>query len=762
MSYEPKSLDLTRVEIPADLINLVEQLAEITHDNWVGQRLADGWRHGQKRNDLQKEHPCIVPYDDLPESEKEYDRKISLGVIQAMLALGYRIEAASNPALSGPACILMAHGVVAPDQQFNDDLSNLDLVKTIELWQTLKSTSGPFPTKIYQDLAQHVMRLGEPLLAYDIVAEGLKLWPQETRLRQLMALALLRSGAVQQALELLQKLLDEDNRDEETLGLLARAHKDFANRATDPQDKTRQWGLAYETYASAYERTRGYWSGINAATIARYLNDKEQAVALANRVTDQCLQELSRETGDPGELYWLQATLGEAALIRGELSDAIKWYTQAGQGAGGRYGDLASTRRNARLLFTVMDLDPGQMQRIESCFQIPRVVVFAGHMIDQPGRLKPRFPNYLAPQVYQKIADTLERLDARIGLSSAACGSDILFLEAMLKREGEINIILPFIKEEFIKSSVSIIPGTDWGRRFEAVLEQAAQVIIASDNRVSGNAMVYEYANLLLDGLAILRAKMLDTELIPLVVWDGGAGDGPGGTSSLIQHWRSHGLEPEIIDLNRLLAEPPPLGPGAAAGQPSVSRGGTVASVPRGFTEEIRSMLFADVVGSSKIMEEQVPNFVEHFMGAINQLVAVSPAKPLMKNTWGDALYCVFASVQDGGNFALQLRDLVSDTDWQAKGLPKELNLRISLHAGPVYCYKEPVFKELEYAGSHIVRAARIEPITPPGQVFASQQFAALASTQRVADFTCEYVGRIPLPKHAGIIPLYLVRRSNP
>ena len=84
-------------------------------------------------------------------------------------------------------------------------------------------------------------------------------------------------------------------------------------------------------------------------------------------------------------------------MIRGELSDAIKWYTAAGREAAGRYGDLASTRRNARLLFTVMDLDPDQKQRIESCFQIPRVVVFAGHMIDQPGRLKPRFPDYLAP-----------------------------------------------------------------------------------------------------------------------------------------------------------------------------------------------------------------------------------------------------------------------------------------------------------------------------------------------------------------------------
>ena len=84
--------------------------------------------------------------------------------------------------------------------------------------------------------------------------------------------------------------------------------------------------------------------------------------------------------------------------------------------------------------------------------------------------------------------------------------------------------------------------------------------------------MVYEYANLLLDGLAILRAKMLDTELIPLVVWDGGVGDGPGGTSSLVQHWRSHGLEPEIIDINRLLADTPPTGPGAAAAPPAVPR----------------------------------------------------------------------------------------------------------------------------------------------------------------------------------------------
>ena len=166
---------------------------------------------------------------------------------------------------------------------------------------------------------------------------------------------------------------------------------------------------------------------------------------------------------------------------------------------------------------------------------------------------------------------------------------------------------------------------------------------------------------------------------------------------------------------------------------------------PAGYTQEIMAMIFADVAGSSRITEEQVPVFVEFFMGAMHDLIAGSPHKPVLTNTWGDALYGVFASVQDAGNFALQLRDRICAIDWQARGLPRDLNLRISLHAGPVYSYQDPCFRKLQYAGSHIIRAARIEPITPPGQVYASQQFAALAASQRLRDFTCDYIGRIPL-----------------
>ena len=762
MTYDPKAPDYNGIEIPADLIELVEQLAKSTHDAWSRQRLAEGWRYGQHRDDFKKEHPGLVPYQDLPESEKEYDRKISLETIKTILAWGYRIQSPSSSMAAPAGCTPTAPGEVTAFQTLFDDLPRLDLNQSLELWQTIRSGGGSFPEGIYRDLGHHLLRLGEPLLAYDIVSEGLTAWPQNTRLRQLLALALLRSGAREQALALLQKLYDEGRHDEETLGLMARACKDLAIQATDLTEKTKQWRRAYEIYASTFANTGGYWTGINAATIARCLGEREKAEALAAKVAAQCLQELSRKPGDGGERYWLEATLGEAALIREQWDEAIHWYTKAAQTAARRYGDQASTRRNARILFDAIDLDLSLRERLESCFRIPAVVVFAGHMIDQPGRLRRRFPAYLAEQVSQKIAETLERLEARIGFSSAACGADILFLEAMLAREGEINVVLPFIPGAFKKTSVDIIPGADWSRRFDQVLARATRTIIASDNRSSGNEVTYQYANLLQDGLAILRAKMLDTEVIPLVVWDGQEGDSPGGTASLVQHWRAHGLEPVIIDIAGLLTAAPEPTCAALTDPPGQRRVALVSAAPDACTQEIKAMLFADVVGSSRITEEQVPAFVEYFMGAVHDLIAASPHKPVLANTWGDALYGVFTSVQDAGNFALQLRDRIGATDWQARGLPQDVNLRISLHAGPVYSCQEPGFRELRYAGSHVVRAARIEPITPPGQVYASQQFAALTSAQRVRDFICEYVGQIPLPKHSGIIPLYLVRRGRP
>jgi hypothetical protein len=89
--YRPRPIDTSAVELPRDIRQLTERLAEHAHDVWAERRIAEGWSLGQKRDDAGKTHPSLVPYADLPESEKELDRAAALGTLKAIVALGYRI-----------------------------------------------------------------------------------------------------------------------------------------------------------------------------------------------------------------------------------------------------------------------------------------------------------------------------------------------------------------------------------------------------------------------------------------------------------------------------------------------------------------------------------------------------------------------------------------------------------------------------------------------------------------------------------------------
>jgi len=95
LQYDPKPIDTTAVQLAPDIRPLVERLAEHNHDLWARQRIRDGWTYGKERNDQRKEHPCLVPYSQLPDSEKDYDRIAVIGTLKAIIALGYRIDKAS-------------------------------------------------------------------------------------------------------------------------------------------------------------------------------------------------------------------------------------------------------------------------------------------------------------------------------------------------------------------------------------------------------------------------------------------------------------------------------------------------------------------------------------------------------------------------------------------------------------------------------------------------------------------------------------------
>ncbi len=92
LDYNPEPMDLSSVDLPESLIQLSERIAENVHEVWAKARMDEGWTYGEKRDDIHKKHPCLVPYDELPEEEKEYDRNTAMNTIKMVKKLGFRIE----------------------------------------------------------------------------------------------------------------------------------------------------------------------------------------------------------------------------------------------------------------------------------------------------------------------------------------------------------------------------------------------------------------------------------------------------------------------------------------------------------------------------------------------------------------------------------------------------------------------------------------------------------------------------------------------
>ncbi|MBR1548478.1 MAG: Ryanodine receptor Ryr [Prevotella sp.] len=90
--YIPQPIDTSDVLLPKELEGLVELIAKNVHEVWAETRIAQGWRWGEQRNDEQKTHPCLVPYEQLSDEEREYDRHTSLGTLKLIAKLGFKIS----------------------------------------------------------------------------------------------------------------------------------------------------------------------------------------------------------------------------------------------------------------------------------------------------------------------------------------------------------------------------------------------------------------------------------------------------------------------------------------------------------------------------------------------------------------------------------------------------------------------------------------------------------------------------------------------
>lgn len=90
--FTPAPLDTRDVELPKELDELIERMARNVHEVWAQGRMAEGWTWGEQRDDQLKTHPCLVPYEELPDAEREYDRQTAVQTLKLILKLGFKIH----------------------------------------------------------------------------------------------------------------------------------------------------------------------------------------------------------------------------------------------------------------------------------------------------------------------------------------------------------------------------------------------------------------------------------------------------------------------------------------------------------------------------------------------------------------------------------------------------------------------------------------------------------------------------------------------
>lgn len=91
-TYIPQPIDVSDVELPKELVSLVECLSKNVHEVWASERILLGWQYGSERNDELKHHPCLIPYEELPETEREFDRNTAMNTLKFIYKLGFKIE----------------------------------------------------------------------------------------------------------------------------------------------------------------------------------------------------------------------------------------------------------------------------------------------------------------------------------------------------------------------------------------------------------------------------------------------------------------------------------------------------------------------------------------------------------------------------------------------------------------------------------------------------------------------------------------------
>lgn len=528
------------------------------------------------------------------------------------------------------------------------------------------------------------------------------------RVDQLLALSLSKSGSPELALAHLDLAYRRNPENSETAGIMGGIYKALFKKHQDSKYAI----LSRDTYVKDFSLSKNYYTGINAATMSAIAGRSMQGREIATSVIELI--------GDSSNGFWELATLGEAYLLTKNRDRCVEYYIKARQLAGNDWGKVISVHNQLWLLNHYVAV-PKEVLRI---FAPPEVVAFAGHMVDAPNRQTPRFPAAIEEKVKDSIKGAIRTLHASIGYCSFACGADILFAEAMAEEGGEVHVLMPFSKSDFINTSLRFA-GDHWVDRFETLLTKYPINFITQEN-YGGNDDLFTLLGKVIFGSAILRSQTYHQEPFLLTVLsEFDLKQKAGGTRDTIQMWpypqKHTNINPDTMyHANEIVSTP--------------------SSIPKVELARIadRPVLYMACIGISDLLpmekerlEKMIRSYMEEQQLSSKFLTVTEESIILALDT------------------EIALMDIVRSVWNSTAPFKPEKPIRIGLHVAPVYVNAisdDSSIKLLEAIGQ----------FAPKGSICSSISFAAVLALHP-KKFQLDYVGVIQLPEETESNGLYKV-----
>ena len=564
------------------------------------------------------------------------------------------------------------------------------------------------------------LRNGDYFRAYDLAISDLEADPNNLYSQYSILLSLARTGANRQARARLTALLDATTSmndippqlAEDFAAMDGRLFKNLAFEESGDMRRTLAAQSAHR-YENAYSISGGYFPAINAATMWLIADEPEKSRTMAHNAL--------ADIGQFPNEYWPLATAAEAYLLLGETTKARGALARAMASPTADLADIAVTRRQLATICAKLAISWPSID-------LPPSSVIIHYCADESAELSSSDADELAAKIDRLIAERTTVL----AFGTIRNYIELFMTERLLARGVDVQLIFPSeartLAESYGDSHDAFF------HRLMACLGKLRRPFLVMNSGAPASHALFVHSARCAMGLAIMRANLLMVEASQIAIRCNQP-DAGSDTTSIMDVWNRLGGRQTIID--------------CPAGRNEIARELPLSAY------ETKAFVFCDIKGFSKVPEAALPFFVDQVLGGLAEEIGRYQSELDYKETAGDGIYIVFRNVIAAANCALAL---VARINCLPPGPLSSLGIRVSAHAGAVFPAIDPVTGYRKFFGTEIIRAARIEPITPVGECYVTEQFASILALEAPKQFNCDYAGVLESAKGYGAFRMYSMR----